>query len=286
MAIENRTPRRLARGSNEEVKAYIGPSGEPIYNLETKTLHMHDGLTPGGSALAKKSETENIANAQLASMPANSFKGRLSSQGSPQDLTTAQAWGLVGSAGKATVAQLQAGTDDTQFITSAKLRAAHGKWLLQKIKLSASTAAIVQSIPSEAEQLFISGRFFGQNPTSLLLQFSSDNGVNYENSYASEYMITDGATVFVGSTSIAGFDLGAYSFNDASWSTPFSAEIQLADAGKRHILLQKSMKWTSSPHLVEVIGWGYPIGARATHLRIFASSGLLLPGTSISIWGA
>lgn len=236
---------------------------------------------------AAKAVLGAIGNDDLATMAAGTVKGRMAGAGVPEDLAAAQVWGLIGPAGKATKAQAETGTDDAQFITSARLRGAQGKWLLQKIKLSASTAAIVQSIPAEVEQLFISGRFFGQNPASLLLQLSTDGGQSYANSYAYAYIVTIGSTIMAGNAPMSGFNLGNYNYNDPSWSTPFSSEIQLADIGKRPLLLTKSMQWASDyPQLVTVVGWGVPITARATHLRIFASTGSLMAGTSISIWGA
>lgn len=233
------------------------------------------------------SAPDSVTNVILANMPVNTIKGRMASDGDPQDLTTVQAWGLIGPAGKATVAQLQAGTDDTQFITPAKIRTATGKWLLQKTKLKTPVTAIVQSIPAEAEQIFISGKFIGNSPATLLLQLSADGGVSYADSYAYAYIITAGAAVLSGNASMSGLNLGSYYFNDPSWAMPFSSEIQLADIGKRPLLLTRSMQWAADlPQLVEVVGWGWPIAARATHLRIFASTGSLQPGTFLSIWGA
>lgn len=114
-----RTPRRLARGSAADVAAYKGPDGEPVYNRENKTIHMQDGVNFGGTPLAKKSETINIANSQLAAMLALRMKGALV-DGPPIDLTGAQAWGILGAAGKATQAQAEAGTDNEQFMTALR----------------------------------------------------------------------------------------------------------------------------------------------------------------------
>ena len=49
-----RQVRRLARGENSEVLAYTGPAGEPIFNVDTKTLHMQDGATAGGVPLLRR----------------------------------------------------------------------------------------------------------------------------------------------------------------------------------------------------------------------------------------
>lgn len=46
-----RIPRRFARGTDDEVNAYTGPSGEMIYNLDKKTIHAQDGVTAGGTPL-------------------------------------------------------------------------------------------------------------------------------------------------------------------------------------------------------------------------------------------
>ena len=51
-----REPRRLARGTNAQVLAYTGPSGEPIFNIETKRLHIQDGITAGGVAMLRADE--------------------------------------------------------------------------------------------------------------------------------------------------------------------------------------------------------------------------------------
>ena len=54
-----RIPRQLARGTSVQVAAYTGPVAEPIFNTETKRLHMQDGATAGGVPLARLDDVQS-----------------------------------------------------------------------------------------------------------------------------------------------------------------------------------------------------------------------------------
>jgi hypothetical protein len=47
---------KLRRGTKAEHEAFIGSEGETTYITDEKRLTVHDGVTPGGTELAKKSE--------------------------------------------------------------------------------------------------------------------------------------------------------------------------------------------------------------------------------------
>lgn len=51
-----RQPRQIARGTTAEVAAYTGPNGEPVFNVDTKRIHVQDGATPGGHPAATLAE--------------------------------------------------------------------------------------------------------------------------------------------------------------------------------------------------------------------------------------
>ena len=60
----------LKRGNTAQISSYTGPIGEPIYNTQTKTLHIQDGTTAGGSRLATFQQLANVA-ANVANIQAN-----------------------------------------------------------------------------------------------------------------------------------------------------------------------------------------------------------------------
>ena len=39
---------QLYRGTNDQVTAYVGADGELVYNMTNHSLHINDGVTPGG----------------------------------------------------------------------------------------------------------------------------------------------------------------------------------------------------------------------------------------------
>jgi len=39
---------QLYRGTNDQVTAYVGANGELVYNMTNHSLHINDGVTPGG----------------------------------------------------------------------------------------------------------------------------------------------------------------------------------------------------------------------------------------------
>ena len=51
----------LKRGNSAQISSYTGPIGEPIYNTQTKTIHLQDGLTAGGFALATNDQLQSIS---------------------------------------------------------------------------------------------------------------------------------------------------------------------------------------------------------------------------------
>lgn len=67
---------RLRRGTTAQNNALTGQSGEITMDTDLKTLRVHDGVTAGGTALAKKSEVDaaqtTANNAQTAAANANS----------------------------------------------------------------------------------------------------------------------------------------------------------------------------------------------------------------------
>lgn len=54
---------QFRRGTADEHKNFTGAEGEITVDLTNKTLRVHDGVTAGGTMLAKKSEIPEIANA-------------------------------------------------------------------------------------------------------------------------------------------------------------------------------------------------------------------------------
>ena len=105
----------LDAGSISEVRALVLDAG----SITTTML-------ADGAVTSDKITTGAVSNDKLASMVAGRLKGLPSGalDGPPQDLTGADAWGIVGSAGKATTEQAENGIDDTQFMTSAKVLSA------------------------------------------------------------------------------------------------------------------------------------------------------------------
>jgi len=57
-----RTPLRVVRDAAARIASYVGPSGEPVFNADTRRLHMQDGVTAGGHPLALLSEVPKGVN--------------------------------------------------------------------------------------------------------------------------------------------------------------------------------------------------------------------------------
>ena len=60
----------IKRGNTAQIAAYTGPIGEPIYNTQTKTIHMQDGVNAGGSNLATYLQLANLTSV-VANLQAN-----------------------------------------------------------------------------------------------------------------------------------------------------------------------------------------------------------------------
>ncbi len=60
---------QLRRGTANEHTTFTGAEGEVTFDTTQKTLHVHDGVTPGGTVLAKKSEIPEMANIVKSGMP-------------------------------------------------------------------------------------------------------------------------------------------------------------------------------------------------------------------------
>lgn len=87
---------QLRRGTTVENNAFKGASGELTYDIEKGQLRVHNGVTVGGTVLAKVSEVPSLV---------------------PQATETA-----LGVTKIATTAIAQAGVNDTDFITPLKLQ--------------------------------------------------------------------------------------------------------------------------------------------------------------------
>ena len=118
-----------------EVRALVLDAGSITTTMLADGAVTSDKITTGavtsdkittGAVTSDKITTGAVSNDKLASMVAGRLKGLPSGalDGPPQDLTGADAWGIVGSAGKATTEQAENGIDDTQFMTSAKVLSA------------------------------------------------------------------------------------------------------------------------------------------------------------------
>ena len=83
---------QLRRGTATEHIAFTGANGEVTVDTTNKTLRVHDGVTVGGTPLAKISDIPNATEA------------------------------VAGKAKIATTAIAQAGMNDTDFLTAKKLR--------------------------------------------------------------------------------------------------------------------------------------------------------------------
>ena len=103
---------------------YLTPSEVRALVLDAGSITTT--MLADGAVTSDKITTGAVSNDKLASMVAGRIKGLPSGalDGPPQDLTGADAWGIVGSAGKATTEQAENGIDDTQFMTSAKVLSA------------------------------------------------------------------------------------------------------------------------------------------------------------------
>lgn len=60
---------QLRRGTADEHNAFTGAPGEVTYDTTNKTLHVHDGATPGGTQLAKRNELPITTDIIHAMMP-------------------------------------------------------------------------------------------------------------------------------------------------------------------------------------------------------------------------
>ena len=87
---------QLRQGTTTEHNTFKGAVGEVTVDTTNKTLRVHDGVTAGGTVLAKVSEVPSLV---------------------PQATET-----VAGKAKIATTAIAQAGTNDTDIITAKKLR--------------------------------------------------------------------------------------------------------------------------------------------------------------------
>ena len=59
---------QLYRGTDAQVAAYTGADGELVYNITNHSLHINDGVTPGGFEFktAEDMKTELLAGASAA----------------------------------------------------------------------------------------------------------------------------------------------------------------------------------------------------------------------------
>lgn len=87
---------QLRRGTTAETNAFTGAVGEVTVDTTKKTVVVHDGVTAGGTVLAKVSEVPSLV---------------------PQATEA-----VAGKAKIATTAIAQAGTNNTDIITPAKLK--------------------------------------------------------------------------------------------------------------------------------------------------------------------
>jgi hypothetical protein len=89
--MADRTPRRLARGTNAQVQAYTGPSAEVVVNTETLRLHVQDGATPGGIPVARLSDMgatrKTIGNANDTVSAADTYVALTAALTAPRTLT-------------------------------------------------------------------------------------------------------------------------------------------------------------------------------------------------------
>ena len=87
---------QLRRGTTAQTNTFTGAVGEVTVDTDKKTVVVHDGVTAGGTVLAKVSEVPSLV---------------------PQATEA-----VAGKAKIATTAIAQAGTNDTDIITAKKLR--------------------------------------------------------------------------------------------------------------------------------------------------------------------
>ena len=52
---------KIKRGTDDNVNSYTGDTGELVVNISSKTIHVQDGSTQGGIALAKKEEVDTLS---------------------------------------------------------------------------------------------------------------------------------------------------------------------------------------------------------------------------------
>ena len=52
---------RFLRGNSAAVAAFTGLQGELVFNTDTYTLHLQDGVSAGGYALATAADLANIS---------------------------------------------------------------------------------------------------------------------------------------------------------------------------------------------------------------------------------
>lgn len=125
---------------------------------------------------------DSVTNALLANMPARTIKGRMVSDGDPQDLTAAQAWELVGPSGKATLAQIQSGTDDTNFITPLKLQSSRKRQTLLDFRGDDEIKLVEIAIPKDVQRFSVwvrSRQAINSNVNMYLFDNGMFNPFNY-----------------------------------------------------------------------------------------------------------
>jgi len=233
--------------------AYIGPAGEVVYNLDTKRLHMQDGVTPGG-------------------IPALKEDGAL-------------LWGLAGPVGRASQEEVLEGTNDTRFVTPATLNSVMGWRALQRIHLSVDTAAIYQSIPDDVSQLRISGDV-NATGANLTLRISYDGGATFHVSYIEAWM-GHAATAFAAQSNIVTNVINLSGASDSvDLNCRFSAIISVGSASKVPSVQAQELGYTNATGAMNFMRSTYSTQlGRITGIMFTTSSGPIRAGTAISIEG-
>ncbi len=62
---------QIRRGTAAQHQSFIGAIGEVTMDIDTKTLHVHDGVTPGGIPLARRDEIPENTGGGTTEIPNN-----------------------------------------------------------------------------------------------------------------------------------------------------------------------------------------------------------------------